>query len=352
LYDAAVDSAAGAGIARILAEVGGGDKGAVVVFGPNHYEALTHEIPDEALTTYAAHFNAIDPWTNHTKDHASNGYLPAVIGRRLVPERELFKSEYFAGFARPFDMIEVVGGSVPIGGGRLAVFSTQRRSHAPRFETSDERRIRRFTPHLQRALQLREHLAGAAQTIGFAALDRLAFGAVVCDASGRVLFANAAAEQMACAGDGVVLGDAATPISALRLAQAQSLLALVHEVCNGGAGGAIAITGATGTRLMALIAPLPPRFGSGPPLALLALRPVAAGAVASAEVLMSLFGLTPAEAALTAALAGGSTLAEIGVARGTSENTLRTQLGNIFRKTGTRNQSDLVRLIATLPPLR
>lgn len=352
LYDAAVDPEDRTTIAIKLGELAAGHAAAVCIFGPEHYEAITDGIPEEARRIYETYFHTVDPWTNHAKAHAEAGRYPASIGRRIIPERELLRTEYFAGFARRFDLIEVIGGSVPLGHGRVAVFSTHRPWRGRRFDAREEARIQRFTPHLQRALQLREHLIGDTQALGFAALDRLAFGTVVCDASGLVLFANAAAEQVARSGQGIELGDAATPVGAIHGGDTQRLLAMVRDVCTGGAGGSMALPGRGGTKLLVLIAPLPRRFGLGPPLALLAMRPAVARATVDAGVLADLFGLTPAEAALTTALAAGTSLTEIGAQRGTSENTLRTQLGNIFRKTGTRNQSDLVRLIALLPPLR
>jgi DNA-binding CsgD family transcriptional regulator len=104
--------------------------------------------------------------------------------------------------------------------------------------------------------------------------------------------------------------------------------------------------------MLILIAPLPRRYGDAAPLALLALRPTSARASINLELLVSLFKLTSAEAELTLALVGGASLSEIGVLRGTTENTLRSQLRQIFHKTGVHNQAALVGLIGTLPPVR
>jgi DNA-binding CsgD family transcriptional regulator len=56
-----------------------------------------------------------------------------------------------------------------------------------------------------------------------------------------------------------------------------------------------------------------------------------------------LFGLTAMEARLWADLATGATLAEIGVRRKVSVNTLRVQLAHLFSKVGVHRQADLVR---------
>jgi DNA-binding CsgD family transcriptional regulator len=67
------------------------------------------------------------------------------------------------------------------------------------------------------------------------------------------------------------------------------------------------------------------------------------------EVLMSLYGLTPAEARLAAALSRGHDLNTLGAEWGTSVKTLRTHLKRIFSKTGTSRQAELVHLLAGRP---
>ena len=68
-----------------------------------------------------------------------------------------------------------------------------------------------------------------------------------------------------------------------------------------------------------------------------------------AEYAASFYGLTLAEAELLCSLINGMSLEEIACDRETSINTVRWQLKNIYRKTNTRRQSDLVRLILSSP---
>jgi DNA-binding CsgD family transcriptional regulator len=58
-----------------------------------------------------------------------------------------------------------------------------------------------------------------------------------------------------------------------------------------------------------------------------------------------LFGLTPAEARLTRALAEGLDIARASHLFGVSIGTLRTRLKTIFEKTGTHRQVELIRVI-------
>jgi DNA-binding CsgD family transcriptional regulator len=74
--------------------------------------------------------------------------------------------------------------------------------------------------------------------------------------------------------------------------------------------------------------------------------------VASAQQLISLFGLSPAEARLARALCHGETLEEYAEAQNVKLPTVKTQLRAVFTKTQTDRQVALVNLIAGIPPLR
>jgi len=61
------------------------------------------------------------------------------------------------------------------------------------------------------------------------------------------------------------------------------------------------------------------------------------------------FALTPAEARLAVALAGGQTLQSYAAHRAVSLNAVRFLLKGIFRKTGATSQAQLVAMLARLP---
>ncbi|WP_374683654.1 helix-turn-helix transcriptional regulator, partial [Accumulibacter sp.] len=89
-----------------------------------------------------------------------------------------------------------------------------------------------------------------------------------------------------------------------------------------------------GDRVICLITPFDPRR------------------VATVQQLMSLFGLTPAEARLAKAIGIGETLEVYAENSGLKVSTVRSQLKSIFAKTGTGRQTDLVRLISGIPVMR
>jgi DNA-binding CsgD family transcriptional regulator len=70
----------------------------------------------------------------------------------------------------------------------------------------------------------------------------------------------------------------------------------------------------------------------------------------SIDLLQCHFGLTPAEARLALHLVAGETLRSAEVKLSISYETARTSLKNIFRKTGTCRQAELVIVILTALP--
>lgn len=64
-----------------------------------------------------------------------------------------------------------------------------------------------------------------------------------------------------------------------------------------------------------------------------------------------LYGLTDAEARVTAALTLGETVDQIAAAHGVATSTVRAQVRSIFEKTGVHRQADLVRLALSGGPL-
>jgi|SRR5262245_39284384 len=71
----------------------------------------------------------------------------------------------------------------------------------------------------------------------------------------------------------------------------------------------------------------------------------------SIDLLRCRFGLTPAEARLALQLVAGEALRPAAVKLGISYETARTELKNIFNKTGTCRQAELVIVIVTALPL-
>ena len=71
-----------------------------------------------------------------------------------------------------------------------------------------------------------------------------------------------------------------------------------------------------------------------------------------AEVLRTLFRLTPAESKLARSVLNGHSLSEAAELGGVSRETAKSQMNAVLSKTGTRRQGELIRLLSRLPDQR
>jgi DNA-binding CsgD family transcriptional regulator len=185
-----------------------------------------------------------------------------------------------------------------------------------------------------------------------AALDALAFGIAICDSAGRIAFANATANELLSHKRGFMLGDElVTSVPG----DAHAFAKLLREAADNGNRGLIKLSGRNGTStLLVVVAPLPRRledeYGSG--YVLVTMRASGEPHPLTESMLVALFALSPTQASIALAIFNGKSPDEIANERGNRISTLRTHLAEIFLRTGTENQRDLVRLLGALPLLR
>ena len=84
--------------------------------------------------------------------------------------------------------------------------------------------------------------------------------------------------------------------------------------------------------------------GRGQKKAVVYIRDAVGKSTTSTDISKKLFGLTPAETALSLQLTNGLSLEEAAEALNIRRNTARAHLRSIFSKTGVRRQTELVRL--------
>lgn len=171
-------------------------------------------------------------------------------------------------------------------------------------------------------------------------LDRLPCGIVLCDAAAEVHWLNGSADRLLAAGPLRLVGsrlladnEADTQTLMQKLAEAAASAGSTVRYLRLGQGELtlhVAFQAAAGSSFIALTVTSPRRAADIP-----------------TDALIQLFGLTRTEACLVAALATGSTVEEYANHRGVSVETARRQLKFSLKKTGTRRQSELVRLICT-----
>jgi DNA-binding CsgD family transcriptional regulator len=221
--------------------------------------------------------------------------------------------------------------------------------------------LKRLTPHLRRAIEVNSRLGQSAQQsdLAIAMLDKLRDALVLVTADGVVTYCNRAAEAM--------LRDKGSGLSVVQsriVCQRAGDTGLLRRSIAAAAGldGDMSRTGgAVSIEREGYLWPLtvcclpmthPERCGlEQRPAALLLLTDTARGIALAPATLGQLFQLTSAESRLALHLARGDTLAGAADSLGVARSTVASQLHTIFQKTRTRRQSELVRLLHTLPQL-
>ncbi|MGH7057804.1 MAG: helix-turn-helix transcriptional regulator [Acetobacteraceae bacterium] len=312
----------------------------------------TENFDPASLASYASYYGQRDVWLERAAAMRSTEVLAS---KDLISDRELERTEFYQDFPRTRSAFYVVGAGFPIHGDMLCVIGIHRPRQARPYDEADKARVAAFLPHLGRALEIRRRLAHLAIERSAASdlIERSGTATLVLAGDGRVLYANAGAERLFSAGDAIrVIGGRFT---AMDRSAAGRLAALIRTSANtaagkaGGAGGAISICRANRLPLTALVAPFRPAAdgpGASLPAAIVFLRDPESPCP-SGMALRGLFGLTASEAAVAAAVAGGTAADDLAAGLGITLNTVRTHLKNIFAKTGTSRQAQLVSVILT-----
>ncbi len=320
-------------------------------------DRMLTNVPREAMTLYAAHYHAHDPWVAHVRHMPPN---TAIRGSSLVDDATLARSVYYNELGKQVGTFHIAGAMLPLGqaaGQTLGMLAVHRARNRSEFADDELRRLAQLLPHVRRALQLRSQVTEAAAAVESAAVGAVleAFGtaAAVLDGHGRVQLVNTQAEKMDSAGVGLSLRQTSNRMFAVPLpTETRQLHATVADAARGGTGGVLLLHLGAGA-VLAMVSPLPPslcdRMGQPRGRVLLLLRPLYEenGRVLQRRGMM-LFGLTRAEVEVAVALCGGMSPQEIADARQVRISTVRTLLQRAQDKLGAGNLRDLVRLLALM----
>jgi DNA-binding CsgD family transcriptional regulator len=224
-----------------------------------------------------------------------------------------------------------------------------------RFDSSSIDTLREIVPHLSRALGVHLRVEQAERNAAEAhdAFDRIALGAVLVDEGAKPILANRAAHRIAAQQDGFVI--ASDGLRGTTPADTRVLQRAVGEVARGGTrtGLGLRLSRASSSRPYEVMV-VPVTQGRRWPArrrrtALVFISDSRISFVSSAQLVHDLYGLTAAETRLALLLLSGQTIKEAVAVLGISRNTAHSQLGSIFRKTGTSSQAELVRVLLRGP---
>ena len=271
-------------------------------------------------------------------------------------------------------------GMLDVERGKITRSSIERTAYIGRRDRLGTEPVKEFTMHLAdgRRIQSRDHRTPHGYIISVqsdvtdwaiseerlrastkSALDQMHIGAICLDGDGRAMIINDRAREIVENGDGIQLGADGkcytdNPEENDRLqGLVFDLIALCPDVPGIKCGGALSVSKKSGGRPYSVLVTAPVNvpydldhnihagviFVSDPEYKVLA----------SADVIASLYGLTPSESRVVSGLVAGKSLNETARGMDITGSTARSYLKTIFAKTYTRSQADLIRLVLSGP---
>jgi DNA-binding CsgD family transcriptional regulator/PAS domain-containing protein len=218
------------------------------------------------------------------------------------------------------------------------------------FTPVEKRLLEALVPHLARIFEMtRNFLSVTRERIALAeVMDRVPAGMLLLDENGRVVFRNHSADRILARNDGLGLVDGM--LHAENADADATLHRFIAEVVASPPGSAAG--GATVVPRSDAPVPYPVSVSRLLPGETVRFAVAAAivndpdsGSEPAAELMRSLHGLTGAEAELVELLARGYSMEEAAGRRGVSIHTARSQLKQVFQKTGTSRQGELIQLV-------
>lgn len=300
---------------------------------------------DPAYTrSYAEYYAARNVlWQRIVRDSIQG----VVTNRMIMPTDELRKSEFYNDFLRPQEGEETLCSLSLQHADPTINLVIWRPERFGAWESKHLKLLKMLTPHVRGALRINQWIGGLrlAQVLACEALYQLEQGVILVDAKASVLFANRAAEAIM-AGGGLRLDR--QRLTAQQTCEAIALDRMIKSAIQSRIKSSVAIS--RDERPPVLVSALPLKAEVSD------LTCDARGAIIFIEDrerrtkppvarFASHFGLTPAQAALTHELMKGDGLTAAAKRLGVSHSTVRTHLHQIFQKTATRRQAELVRLI-------
>jgi DNA-binding CsgD family transcriptional regulator len=305
---------------------------------------------------YRSYFYQLNPWHPYPAD-AQEGQV--LLNRCALTRSELERTEFYndwmrpQGIAHPFTAF--LYNAAP--GEPLSVLGGFREESSGPLRGQDLDPVRSLVPHLQRALVVHSRVQGAELRADAAVevLDRICGGVILLDERGRLLAANRAAERILALSDGLVLGrdgpSASTAEQTGELRRAVAGAARTGARKGEEAGAVLRLARPSGRPALEVVV-TPIRIESSP---LFDREAAAAIFVAGPDApvdgppqrLRQLFGLTPVETEVASRLVKGMDLAAIGDDLGITIHTARGHLKQLFAKTGTHRQPELVGVLLT-----
>lgn len=309
----------------------------------------------EFIESYVSHYVRLNPFFP-----AITFIDPGVVfsGGDIIPHPEFHRTRFFEEWVQPQGLIDVIGVNLYRFSTSAACFSVRRSRAQGVVDEEMRRRMALIAPHVRRAVMIGREIdrqKSLSTKLG-AILDSVTAGAFLVNATGRIDFTNEAGDALLKDGGLLRLRDgsltAVDPEANRALRASLAATAVGTDVSLGLGSPSILLASRTGERFLAHVLPLSSGARQKASLgysatAAIFVRRAEIPVVSGVEAIARSHKLTPSEMRVLQAVGTGGSVREIADALGVKSATVKTHLASIFRRTGARRRSDLLRQIAS-----
>jgi PAS domain-containing protein len=305
----------------------------------------------ELKAEYVNHYASLDPFSPLLLSVADEGWMALS---EVIPRGKLRRDEWYQDFVFKAGVEDIIGAHLFEDASSTVIFGVHREAGKGPFPPACIAVLTELLHPLRMAARVDNELrqAGWKANIASQALDQLASGVIIADDNRRVVETNRVAERILLRDDGLVIrGMRLKALRAADDAKLGSLLAAVAADTQVGTSIRRMLIGRAGSRAAyaLTISRIPKDLAPyARPLAMILLADPDA-VVAEPQDLVELFGLSPAESRLAAALLRGKKLRDVSTDFGVQVTTLRTQLSSTLKKLRAKTQADLIRICSNIP---
>ena len=278
---------------------------------------------------------------------------PVTVSRFMDPA-DLRLTAFHREFLTPLNWFDFLMVILEKSTTQISTFGVVRTPEAGLFDDQDKTLMRMLSPHIRRAIVFDGMIGdgGSRANNLRAALNALPYPMFLFDAQSACIEMNEAAEAFIRDSDALHMDGRAVRARdrSLDSGLSQAIAAGVSDHAQASAlPRSFAFHQADGRGFVAHVMPLTPGLrsalgGQAPAVCVMFVQPVGELQPLPGEILVRLYGLTPAETRMLGLLARGFNLDDTAATLGIAMTTARTHLRHLFEKTGTDRQSALVRL--------
>lgn len=307
--------------------------------------------------TYASEFCRLDPWLNREDRFRTPGAV--WVGEQIISDRELIESEFYKRWLCPQDLHHVMFGVLDRQGDAVVCIVLGRSQSHGQFDDESIQLFRRLVPNLQRAYKSGQTFRKAqhVRNVALDVLDVLPIGVVLLSSMGNVVAANQLAKKIIETDDVFSNGNGGLGIDwgwrRLRLKDLVSRPEVAPGRNQPGEITSFTVPRTTGSKpISVLVSPLEnddERRSPDEPAAIMFIGDPDRPTEIDQRRLTQLYGLSRAESRVIVLLAKGYRLDQCAETLGVAYETVRKHLKQVFGKTGTDRQAELVRLLVTGP---